>query len=75
MPPRPPLPTVAAWPPNPQAAGRGGAAAPATVANAADRASLTVDAASPTGARGLYERAGFTVAGTHVRHAVDFHVS
>lgn len=37
-----------------------------------DQASLTVDSASPTGANGLYERAGFTVTGTHVRYAVEF---
>ncbi|MEY9863374.1 mycothiol synthase [Catenulispora sp. GAS73] len=37
-----------------------------------DQASLTVDSASPTGANGLYERAGFAVTGTHVRYAVEF---
>jgi mycothiol synthase len=37
-----------------------------------DRTSLTVDSASPTGANGLYERAGFTVASTHVRYTVEF---
>ncbi|WP_194911138.1 GNAT family N-acetyltransferase [Catenulispora rubra] len=37
-----------------------------------DQASLTVDSASPTGAIGLYERAGFAVTGTHVRYAVEF---
>ena len=36
------------------------------------QASLTVDSASPTGANGLYERAGFVVTSTHVRYAVEF---
>ncbi len=33
-----------------------------------DRASIEVDADSPTGANGLYERAGFTVTRTEVRY-------
>ncbi|MEZ0112855.1 mycothiol synthase [Catenulispora sp. EB89] len=36
------------------------------------QASLTVDSASPTGANGLYERAGFAVTSTHVRYAIEF---
>ncbi|MBS2554285.1 GNAT family N-acetyltransferase, partial [Catenulispora sp. NL8] len=37
-----------------------------------DRTSLEVDSASPTGANELYERVGFTVAGTQVRYTVEF---
>ncbi|MGW5126195.1 GNAT family N-acetyltransferase [Streptomyces sp. NPDC004069] len=36
-----------------------------------DRASIEVDADSPTGANGLYDRAGFTVARTEVRYTLN----
>ncbi|MBN6037597.1 GNAT family N-acetyltransferase [Amycolatopsis sp. 195334CR] len=36
-----------------------------------DRASIEVDAGSPTGSSGLYERAGFSVARTEVRYTLN----
>ena len=37
-----------------------------------DKASLGVDAANPTGALGLYERAGFVSVERHVRYSIEF---